>query len=327
MNNLSNGCDVPHDQDSKVYPAIYALVMVISIPANCASLYVACLQVRKRNELGIYLFNLSLADLLYTLTLPLWIHYILEHNNWKLPKVLCSIGEFFKYTNFYTSAGFLTCICLDRYLAVVHPLHFHRLRTRKSAALISVAVWAAEILSHVIILVFEETQMDGTRHLLCYDIFPIEAWKAWLNVAQTCAWHVLPLAIMVFCYQRIYMAVRRSQAMAEREKRKVHRLLMGILAMFVLCFTPYHIMLLVRSVGEPNHCEFARRMSQPYKITMALASFNCIADPILYCFVSETGRTSILSCCAQRQMTPRQEVYEMSAIPKQTVSSDDATPV
>nr|XP_033808518.1 psychosine receptor [Geotrypetes seraphini] len=328
MNNSSNNCEVPHERDGTFYPAIYILVTVISIPANGVSLYVACLQARKKNEIGIYLFNLSLADLLYTLTLPLWTYYIMAHNNWNLPVVLCSISEFFKYTNFYTSAGFLTCICVDRYLAVVHPLHFPQLRTRRSAVKISVLVWAAAILSHIVILVCDETQLDLSQHRLCYDIYPLEAWKACFYMAQTCVWHLAPLTIMVLSYQRIYTAVRHNQATADREKKRIQKLLIGIVCTFVLCFTPYHIVLLTRSIGEPNNCEFAQWISHPFKVTLALASLNCIADPVLYCFVSETGRHDILNCCAEQRKAsqPPHEGCKMSVLSKQTLISDDSAP-
>ncbi|XP_030070709.1 G-protein coupled receptor 65 [Microcaecilia unicolor] len=324
MNNSSNSCDVPHEQDGTFYSAIYIFVTVISIPANFVSLCVACLQVRKKNEIGIYLFNLSLADLLYTLTLPLWTYYIMAHNNWKLPATLCSISEFFKYTNFYTSAGFLTCICVDRYLAVVYPLRFSQLRTRKSAVKLSITVWAAAILSNIIILAYEQTRVDQSQHRLCYDIFPLEPWKASFNIVQTCVWHFVPLAIMALCYQRIYTSVRYNQATADREKKKIQKLLIGIMATFVFCFTPYHIVLLIRSTGEPGNCEFAQRISQPYKGTLALASLNCIADPVLYCFVSETGRNDILNCCAQQKKAsqPQHEGFTMSPL-----TSDNTAPV
>lgn len=89
-------------------------------------------QVRQRNELGIYLINLSVADLLYIATLPLWIDYFLHHDNWIHGQESCKLFGFIFYTNIYVSIAFLCCISLDRYLAVAYPLRFVKVRRIKT---------------------------------------------------------------------------------------------------------------------------------------------------------------------------------------------------
>lgn len=90
------------------------------------------LQVRQRNELGVYLINLSVADLLYIITLPLWIDYFLHHDNWIHGQESCKLFGFIFYTNIYVSIAFLCCISLDRYLAVAYPLRFAKVRRIKT---------------------------------------------------------------------------------------------------------------------------------------------------------------------------------------------------
>uniref|UniRef100_H2ZYS7 G protein-coupled receptor 65 n=1 Tax=Latimeria chalumnae TaxID=7897 RepID=H2ZYS7_LATCH len=294
MNN-SNSCTVKHDFDMILFPIVYITVIVISIPANIVSLYVACLQVKKKNELGIYLFNLSLADLLYVTTLPLWIDFALKHDNWKHGKFLCHFSSFFMYTNFYASAAFMACISFDRYLAVVYPLRFHKLRTRKTAVAVTLGVWLLEIACSILISTHKELFAYMKTDYFCYDTFPLEAWKAKMNICRVFTSFLLPLFIMLFCYQGSYKAIKANKATMDVEKGKIKKLLLSILLTFILCFTPFHIMLLLRSIIEKGDeaCEWAQVFFKPYKITLALSSFNCIADPILYCFISETGRKDI----------------------------------
>ncbi|XP_060610871.2 psychosine receptor [Anolis sagrei] len=294
----NNTCEIDHRLDTYLFPVLYSLLMIIGIPANLASLFISCCQVKKKNELGIYLLCLSLADLLYTLTLPLWIHYAQNGDYWIFSSDLCKLSVFLKYLNYYTSSGFLTCISLDRYLAVVHPLRFHYLRTRRFALLISTLVWAFEIMSNYQFLTQEELfeEQNFSQHaklFLCYDTYPLKKWQAWMNFYRVGVGYAIPLIIMVFCYQKIYRAVENNQATHERDKRKIKNLLLSIIVIFFLCFTPYHVVLFLRSIWEPCNCIVSRRMFLPYRITTALTSINCIADPILYCFVSETGRTGI----------------------------------
>ncbi|MEE6494264.1 hypothetical protein FKM82_017076 [Ascaphus truei] len=309
-------CSIDHDIDHYLFPIIYVTVIVIGIPANCASLYISYLQVRKRNELGIYLFNLSVADLLYIATLPLWVDFTLHHDNWRFSESLCSFSAFLMHTNIYSSAGFLTCVSLDRYLAVVYPLRFYYLRTRRTAVLVSLIVWAVQSASNVVILLKDEMFMDNTTHLLCYDTFPMEPWKAVFSIINVCFGHVLPLSIIVFCYYRIYVAVKHNQATGDSDKKKIRHLLFTIVVTFILSFTPYHVVLLMRSIGEPGSCEFAQWIFRPYKVSVALSSINCIADPLLYCFVSEAGKAdmrSIAYCCVQPNKTSGNQEYKMSA--------------
>ncbi|XP_053545399.1 psychosine receptor [Bombina bombina] len=303
VNNNSSNCTIIHDIDVYIFPPVYITVIVISLLSNSTSLYVSCVQIKKKNELGIYLFHLSFADLLYTLMLPFWVDFTLNHNHWRFSTVICKINAFFMHINIYSSAGFLTCISLDRYLAVVHPLKFRHLRTRKMAMFVSLAVWIIQSTLNAVILVNEETSRDKDSHLLCFDVFPMTKWQSNFNIMIVCLGHLIPLIIMVICYHKIYSAVKKNQATGDSDKKKIRQLILVILVFFLITLTPYNIVLLIRSIWEPSNCKFAQLMYVPYKVTLALSSINCIADPFLYCFVSEAGRAdmmTLLNCCVNQ---------------------------
>lgn len=99
---------------------------------NLRRLLVSAAKVRQRNELGVYLINLSVADLLYIGTLPLWIDYFLQRDDWIHGQESCKLFGFIFYTNIYVSIAFLCCISLDRYLAVAYPLRFAKVRRIKT---------------------------------------------------------------------------------------------------------------------------------------------------------------------------------------------------
>lgn len=50
----------------------------VGVPSNLYSLYHAALQLKQKNELGVYLMNLTVSDLLYQASLPLWLQYIFQ---------------------------------------------------------------------------------------------------------------------------------------------------------------------------------------------------------------------------------------------------------
>ncbi|XP_027953734.1 psychosine receptor [Eumetopias jubatus] len=306
-----------HDLDHYLFPIVYIFVVIASVPANIGSLCVSFLQAKKGNELGIYLFSLSLSDLLYTLTLPLWIDYTWNNDNWTFSPALCKGSAFFMYMNFYSSTAFLTCIAVDRYLAVVHPLRFSFLRTRRFAFMVSLAIWVLETIFNGIILWEDETTIEycdakKSNFTLCYDKYPLEKWQIHFNFFRTCTGYAVPLVIIMICNQKVYQAVQHNQATENSEKKRIIKLLASITLTFVLCFTPFHVMLLIRSILEHdvNFSELifkdhksGKQTYKMYRITVALTSLNCVADPILYCFVTETGRSdmwNILKFCTEK---------------------------
>ncbi|NXC49759.1 PSYR protein, partial [Penelope pileata] len=332
---MNNTTECPHDHtlDKYLFPFVYSIVMVISIPINCISLCVSCIQVRKKNELAVYLFSLSLADLLYSVILPLWIDYAWNGDNWRLSAMLCQISAFLMYMNFYTSTAFLACISVDRYLALVHPLKFQHLRTRRFSLIVSIIVWLLEGILNSVILMNKEIFSDpcnSTNHTLCYDKYPLEWWQAQMNLFRICSGYMLPLIIIVFCYHKIYQAVRYNQATVDEEKKKIRKLILNITVTFIVCFTPYHVVLLIRSIKEPHasNPQLLQSMYKIYRITQALTSLNCIADPILYCFVSETARTDILNllrCCLCLQKPEGNQAEERALYSSATKSSTVVT--
>ncbi|KFQ86756.1 Psychosine receptor, partial [Phoenicopterus ruber ruber] len=303
--NTSAKCHDDHTLAKYLFPFVYSTVMMISVPVNCISLYASCIQVRKKNELAVYLFSLFLADLLYSLILPLWIDYSWNGDNWRFSASLCQISAFLMYMNFYTSTAFLACISVDRYLALVHPLKLQQLRTRRFSLLVSVIVWLLESILNVVILVNKDVFNDPcnfTNLTLCYDKYPLEPWQVQINLLRICSGYLVPLIIIVVCYHKIYRVVRCNQATVDEEKKKVRKLILNITVTFIVFFTPYHVILFIRSIKEPytTDPQLLQLMYRVYRITQALTSLNCIADPILYCFVSETARTDILNllrCC------------------------------
>ncbi|NXL91536.1 PSYR protein, partial [Alectura lathami] len=322
-------CHDDHTLDKYLFPFVYSIVMVISIPTSCISLYVSCIQVKKKNELAIYLFNLSLADLLYSVILPLWIDYAWNGDNWRLSAVLCQISAFLMYMNFYTSTAFLACISVDRYLALVHPLKLQHLRTIRFSLIVSVIVWLLEGILNSVILMYKEVFSDpcnSTNHTLCYDKYPLEWWQAEINLFRICSGYLLPLIIIVYCYHKIYQAVRCNQATVDEEKKKIRKLILNITVTFIICFTPYHAVLLIRSIKEPHttNTQFLQSLYKIYRITQALTSVNCIADPILYCFVSENARTDILNllrCCLYLRKPEENQTEERALCSSATKSS------
>ncbi|KTF93580.1 hypothetical protein cypCar_00048841, partial [Cyprinus carpio] len=66
--------------------------------------------------------HLACVDLLFTLLLPLKIHYQLNASDWVFGEAACRVITAAYYCNMYCSILLMMCMSVDRLLAVVFPI-------------------------------------------------------------------------------------------------------------------------------------------------------------------------------------------------------------
>ncbi len=276
--------------EKHMYPAVYSLFFIVSFPANCLSLYVAWMLMRNGNSTAVYLVNLSISDLLYTISLPVWIELALQR---PVCGGLCSLVAVIMYNSFYVGSGLLCCISADRYLAVVYPLHFHWVREVRTAAFVSCAVWTLEIAIHIILLHHTGALQAFSSRYLCEERIPMTQEDANLALTRVILGFSVPVFIMTFCFQQIMQSLRQSTSILEEERRKVGLLLLFLLLTYIVAFVPYQTVMLLRAILEPGACTWAVRLRDPYLVTVATTTINSTLDPIIYCLISESAKKEI----------------------------------
>ncbi|KAM9294374.1 ovarian cancer G-protein coupled receptor 1 [Gastrophryne carolinensis] len=280
-------CSIDHTIHQTLFPVVYVAVLVIGLPANLVALYYGYIQIKGKNELGIYLVNLTLADLLYIFSLPFWLQYVLQHDNWTYNETMCKICGILLYENIYISIAFLCCISMDRYLALVHPFKFHKLRTMKAAVVVSIVIWLKELMTSYIFFKHGEVSKDPQSHVICFEHYPIKSWEHGINYYRFFAGFLFPIFLLLFSYYRILRVVRKSQGTQTRRKLQIKQLVLSTVLIFLVCFGPYHVLVVIRSWFEKS-CSFASKIFNVYHFSLLLTSLNCVADPVLYCFASES---------------------------------------
>uniref|UniRef100_A0A3Q3XI46 G-protein coupled receptors family 1 profile domain-containing protein n=1 Tax=Mola mola TaxID=94237 RepID=A0A3Q3XI46_MOLML len=128
-----------------LFPVFYSVVFIISVCGNSLVLYVSCQRRQKFNSTSVYLVNLALSDTLFTLALPSRITYYSRHFDWPFGDLLCRLTTLLFFANTYAGIGFMTCISLDRYLAMVHPHRLQCLRNVKVVRRVCCLVWVLEL--------------------------------------------------------------------------------------------------------------------------------------------------------------------------------------
>ncbi|KAF7644446.1 hypothetical protein LDENG_00222000 [Lucifuga dentata] len=248
-------CTISHEIHQYLFSCVYIFVLLVGIPSNLYSLYHAVLQLKQKNELGVYLLNLTVSDLLYLASLPLWLQYFFQDDDWRYREWLCQLCGFLLYENIYISIGFLCCISLDRYLAVVHPLRFSSLRCTSAAWVVSTIIWLKELAVGMVFFRHKELSKDHNNQSVCFEHYPMQPWEYSINYYRFAVGFMFPLAILSISYLFVLRAVSRSTGTQQDQKMRIRQLVSCTILIFLVCFSPYHIFLLLRTLMERD-CNF-----------------------------------------------------------------------
>ncbi|XP_042348293.1 lysophosphatidic acid receptor 6 [Plectropomus leopardus] len=288
MNGTVGNCSVPSaEYQYYFFPVVYILALVVGLPGNLAALYVFTFRITPRTAFSVYISNLALADIAILCTLPFKIHYHLNRNNWVFGDVTCRITGILFFANIYMSICFMTCICVDRYMATVHPHTYLRLRSSWCSLVVCVVLWCVVVMAMLVFVLMGplETNADKSGSHSCFENFAKSEWNKRLAVYSVLSLifgSLLPSVIILVCYP---LAARRISMIRTKTAQKAVRVIYIILAITLLCFLPNHVVYLLhllRRIDIIQSCSAANAIHNARRVTMALVILNTCLDPVLY---------------------------------------------
>lgn len=303
MSNTTNNCIIDDSFKYTLYGCVYSMVFVLGLISNVVALYIFMCSLKLRNETTTYMMNLVFSDLIFVFTLPFRIFYFVTRN-WPFGDKLCKLSVSLFYTNMYGSMLFLTCISVDRFLAIVHPFWSRTLRTKRNAKIICCAVWVLVLAGSLptgFLLNSTATHNNDTNKYSCFENFSSSVWKEYLSkvvIFIETVGFLIPLILNISCSAMVLQTLRRPRTLSwgKLNKTKILRMIMVHLFIFCFCFVPYNINLvfyaLVRTQALKG-CSLVAIVRTMYPVTLCIAVSNCCFDPIVYYFTSETIQNSI----------------------------------
>nr|XP_056701525.1 P2Y purinoceptor 1-like [Euleptes europaea] len=287
-------------------PAVYLVVSLLGLLGNGLGLWNLCASSRRSSwsTLSVLMCNLSVADLVYVITLPFLVSYYLQGRVWFFGKEWCRLTRALFHLNLYASIGFLTCISVHRYLGIVYPLRMlGRCQTLSPAFLLSVLVWGWVVLQLSPDFIFSKMDPTGTR---CHDTTGHENLKAYLPyiLAITMTGFVVPFLIIIGCYCHVVVVLRRNSNVDPNLKRRSIKLAVLVMVLFSVCFLPYHVFrnlnLLSRRWQLQGFCtQTLKNIYVCYQVTRGLASLNSCLNPLLYLTANEDLVTRLRAFCCR----------------------------
>ncbi|KAM6901477.1 proteinase-activated receptor 2-like [Lycodopsis pacificus] len=295
-------------------PIVYIIVFVVGLPTNALAIWVFVFRTKKKHPSSIYMANLALADLLFVIWVPLKIAYHFNGNNWTYGHGLCKVLVAFFYGNMYCSIAFIACISVQRYWAVVHPLLLLQRANAVAVAVgVSIAVWAAVwLLTIPLYLYDQEVYVTNLNISTCHDVTRLSQknMAAGYFLTMGTLGFIAPTVVCIISYVLMLKALRNSMAdpAIAKKRRKAVVLIVTVLVMFLVCFTPSNIMLLVHYTLLL--CGVDNNLYGFYISTLCLASLNSCLDPFIYYFISEDFRDHVTNTflCRSEKTVERMRV-------------------
>lgn len=272
-------------------PIFYSAVFILGFIGNSL---VVCVLVKHRNQTNltdICLFNLALSDILFVLTLPFYSHSSTV-GQWTFGSFMCAFISGSHSTGFFCSTFFMVVMTIDRYIAIIHALKRPRYSTLRAGLALSVAVWMLSL--GVSLPVFIFTKVNGSEEVFCNYNPEMDAWKHYNIFTANILGLLIPFLVMIVCYSRIIPILMKMKG---TKKHRVVKLIISIMVVFFVFWTPYNISLFLKifkSKLPGDVCTVEKNLRLAITVTETVAYTHCCLNPIIYAFVGQKFMKQVL---------------------------------
>ncbi|KAF5903997.1 C-C chemokine receptor type 5-like, partial [Clarias magur] len=283
-----NGCQyqLPNNEKlsdfSRVFlPTFYSIIFIVGFIGNALVLCVLVKYRKTSNMSDLCLFNLALSDLLFLISLPFWAHYAAV-TEWIFGNFMYHVVTALYMLGFYGSIFFMILMTVERYIVIVHTFSKH-LSVRDSIAL-ALFVWSLSLGVSLPTIIFSQVNNDLSKR-------EVPAWKLVSYIELNILGWIVPLSVMVVCYSRIIPIL---MTMRSQKKHKAVRLMVVLVSVFFLFWTPYNIVIFLKFLQHVGLNTCQEHLDMAMQWVESLAFSHCCLNPIIYAFVGKKFRNLFL---------------------------------
>ncbi|XP_004558518.1 somatostatin receptor type 5 [Maylandia zebra] len=275
---------------NKVIVIIHTIVFIVGFLGNTLAIYVMARYAKMNTATNIYILNLAVADELYILGIPfIGTNSVLSY--WPFGEAVCKISMTADAMSQFASTFSLTLMSIDRFLFVVYPVRSVKWRKPRLAKITSCIVWVVSFLIVLPVIIFSSVQEDFKTCNMSWPE-PHDVWSAVFILYTSILSFFGPLIVVCLCYLFIVIKVRSARERAgltkrRKSERKVTRMVVIIVLVFVFCWLPFYTTNIVNLIHIiPEHS------MDIYFSVVILTYVNSCANPFLYAFLSKNFKES-----------------------------------
>ncbi|XP_062336194.1 C-C chemokine receptor type 9 [Osmerus eperlanus] len=315
-------------------PPLFWVIFVLGAMGNLMVVWIyTTVRHRLKTMTDMYLLNLAVADLLFLGTLPFWAADALK--GWEFGLGFCKVVSAVYKINFFSSMLLLTCISVDRYISIVQVTKAHNLKGKRLfySKLACLGVWTISILLALPEFIFAQVkkgQQDLSFCTMVYGVNLHNRTKILVLSLQICMGFCLPLVVMTLCYSVIVKTLMQARSF---EKHKALRVILAVVAVFVLSQLPYNSLLVIEASQAANititTCSLVKQFDVAGQVAKSLAYTHACINPLLYVFIGVRFRRDLVSMLKRCSCALGRQGSLSKTVPKRpsVMSDTESTPV
>ncbi|XP_062241315.1 P2Y purinoceptor 14-like [Platichthys flesus] len=320
----NNQSDLSSVFTHQVLPSLYFIICLVGLGLNGVAAWIF-FRVPSDSGLVVYLKNMVVADLLMVATFPFDLASQLELGGWQIHVVTCRYTAVLFYYSMYVGIVFMGLVSIERYFKIVRHSSscctssrlcgtsaLHVMQSVGFARVLALLTWSLLLICALpnCILTSKPANEENARDCIGLKTpLGVEWHHGSISFVVSMFW--VTLLVLVFCYvsiaHRVYQSYRRAQNSTSKVCRKSNRSIFSILAVFLVCFVPYHACRLPYTNSQRTESDLSYDtrflLYQLKKGTIFLSSLNVCLDPIIYVLTCQTFRESLLRNLAGRETT------------------------
>ncbi|XP_066571033.1 type-2 angiotensin II receptor [Amia ocellicauda] len=297
-------------------PAIYSIIFLLGFIGNILVALVLCQQIGFKTVASTYILNLVISDILFLLSLPLWAVYYYLRFNWIFGTLMCKVCGSVLTINLFASLFFITCMSVDRYLAIVHPFRSQSSRSVCRARAVSCLVWLLALLSSFPSMYFRNTYyLKELKVTACIMHYPDEnnaMWAAAMALMKNTLGFLIPFTIIATCYIGIGKHLLRTPDLdkSTNNRDRALKMVIAVVLAFFLCWFPFHVVTFLDVLTRfklITSCEVKSFIDTVMPFTLCVAFMNSSINPFLYSFLGNHFREQFHHLYDRRQSSLSQK--------------------
>lgn len=283
-------------------PIIYSTIFIIGVFGNSLVVIVIYCYMKMKTVASIFLLNLAIADLCFVITLPLWAAYTAMHYNWPFGNFLCKLSAAAITFNLYTSVFLLTCLSIDRYIAIVHPMISRIRRTIMVGKIICISIWIIACLTSLPTFIYRTVLPLEENITVCAFLYPTNSSQTVLigmNITKNVLGFFVPFLIILTSYTLIGKTLKATFHGQRGRTRNddIFKMIVAIVLVFFFCWLPHQIFTfldILIQLKVIQSCQFVDVVDTGMPMTICIAYFNSCLNPFLYGFFGKNFRKHFL---------------------------------
>ncbi|KAM9810864.1 opsin 4xb [Neosynchiropus ocellatus] len=297
--------DVP-DHVHYIVAVFVFIIGALGITGNALVMFAFYSNKKLRNLPNYFIMNLAVSDFLMAFTQSPIFFINCLFKEWVFGEMGCKMYAFCGALFGITSMINLLAISIDRYVVITKPLKAIKWNSKRRTIIAIIMVWLYSFAWSLAPLVGWSSYIpEGLMTSCTWDYVTFTLANRSYTMMLCCFVFFIPLAIILYCYLFMFLAIRRTTREVERlgtqvrkstlikqksirSEWKLAKVAFVVIVVYVLSWSPYACVTLISWAGHSN-------ILSPYSkaVPAIIAKASTIYNPFIYAIIHNKYRMTL----------------------------------